>query len=340
MILADDAGIVERARTLGFAIIDSSTLAAVGSVLVRVRRPDGISSAQALQLLRASEPAAASGYNYVYDLSGPPLTAAVVPAASSQSKQAPAGRAVVGVIDGFRADSVSGWKVDRLVSNPARAAHGDAVTAILLKDLEDYDAPLKKMLLIDVVSNTGQADVAALILALDALVKQRATYANISLAGPDHPALRRAVERSQGSGLTIVAAVGNAGPAAAPAFPAAYDGVVGVAAVDRLGRPYIYSGRGTQVDVAAPGVDEMVTGSPALLSGTSYAAPHVTAFLAARRPVLDTNLVERVLSAETQDVGTPGRDPIYGLGILDPTHSLASAATGAKLAAASAQTRN
>lgn len=323
VILSDDATVIDRARARGFLILETSRLDLVGSVLVRVRRPDDLSSPEALQILRANEPAAASGYNYVYDLSGPPASAPKVPAPGMSVARGSSGSATVGVVDGFAADSVGGWKVERLVAGPARIGHGDAVTAIILDDLKGYDAPAPNLLLIDVVPGTGQADVAAIIVSLDKLVARHATYANISLAGPDHPALKLAIARTQKLGLTIIAAVGNAGPAAPPAFPAAYDGVIGVSAVDHLGQPYVYSARGSQVDVAAPGVDELVPGSLVPLSGTSYATPHVTAFLAARRPDAAGPPAEQVLVSAAQDVGAPGRDAVFGMGILDPGHALA-----------------
>ena len=130
-----------------------------------------------------------------------------------------------------------------------------------------------------------------------------------------HPALRRAIQMSLKAGMVIVAAVGNEGPAAPPAFPAAYDGVVGVAAVDSAGRPYLYSGRGPHVDIAALGVEQSPTGSGRELVGTSYAAPRVTAMLAGQRAAGGPASVETLLAAFAEDAGDPGRDPIYGLGI-------------------------
>ena len=56
---------------------------------------------------------------------------------------------------------------------------------------------------------------------------------NVSLVGPRNALLERVVASLVSRGHLIVAAVGNDGPAAPPLYPAAYDGVVGVTAVDQ-----------------------------------------------------------------------------------------------------------
>ena len=52
----------------------------------------------------------------------------------------------------------------------------------------------------------------------------------ISLVGPRNAVLERAIGAAQRKGVVVVAAVGNDGPAAPPAYPASYDGVVAVTA--------------------------------------------------------------------------------------------------------------
>ena len=206
----------------------------------------------------------------------------------------------------------------RVIASPARIGHGDIVTTILLDDLaSDFGIAPENLLLMDVMKSdggSGSADVAALVAALDRMVSARASVVNMSLAGPDNPALRLAVARTQQRNIVIVAAVGNAGPAAPPAYPAAYDGVVGVAAVDAAGKSYIYSGRGPQVDIAAVGVMTSPTTTGKSVVGTSYAAPHVTALIAAQKWPSDA--VDSLLQQHAADAGAPGRDNIFGVGIL------------------------
>lgn len=336
VVMSDDAALLNRAEALGFSVIESRPLESIGALVARLRRPEGVSSNEALAMLRTREPGSPSGYNYIYRATGnAPETPDEDKRAPQPSPAKPVKSAIkVGVIDGFSADAVSGWSVDRLVDKPAKAGHGDAVTGILMRDLEtEYRVSPDKMVLLDVMREHpggGAADVAALVFAFDKLVTAKVDVANLSLAGPDHPALRMAVSKSIQKGLVVVAAVGNGGPAAPPAFPAAYDGVVGVAAVDATGKPYIYSGRGPHVDIAALGVEVDTNGTGGELAGTSYAAPHVSALLASMTKATRPGSVDKLLAQYAEDAGAPGRDPVYGMGILAPDRParLALAADG------------
>ena len=337
VVMSDDSALLNRAEALGFAVIESRPLESIGALVARLRRPEGVSSNEALAMLRTREPGSPSGYNYIYRATGnaPEDVGPENRREPQPSPVMPTKTAIkVGVIDGFSGDSVSGWAVDRLVDKPAKAGHGDAVTGILLRDLETgYRVAPDKMLLLDVMrehQGGGAADVAALVFAFDKLVTAKVDVANLSLAGPDHPALRMAVTKSIQKGLVVVAAVGNGGPAAPPAFPAAYDGVVGVAAVDATGKPYIYSGRGAHVDIAALGIEVDTNGTGGELAGTSYAAPHVSALLASMTQAARPGSVDKLLAQYAEDAGAPGRDPVFGMGILAPDRParLALAADG------------
>ena len=112
------------------------------------------------------------------------------------------------------------------------------------------------------------------------------------------PALLSAIRRAQLSGIVVVASAGNSGTAE-PQYPAAYDGVIAVGAVDRDG-PTPWTNYGEWVDACAPGADlvssffakfdgpepRINTVDPdtftgwATWSGTSFAAPVVVAALA------------------------------------------------------------
>jgi subtilisin family serine protease len=156
--------------------------------------------------------------------------------------------------------------------------------------------------------------------AIDWLMAQKTPVINMSLAGPPNAILEAAVRRAQDRGHIVVAAVGNAGPAARPQYPAAYAGVVGVTAIDDNGRVYRRAVRGQHVDFAAPGV-AVAAASPAgpdsAVSGTSFAAPYVAAALALRHTALDPLSAQRAvadLARESADLGDPGQDPVYGFG--------------------------
>ncbi len=81
----------------------------------------------------------------------------------------------------------------------------------------------------------------------------------------------------------FVAAAGNGGPKEKSPYPAAYPGVIAVAAVDAEARPWAGGTRGEYILFAAPGVDVWLpVGQGRYFTGTSYAAAFVTAWVAQR----------------------------------------------------------
>ena len=136
-------------------------------------------------------------------------------------------------------------------------------------------------------NRSGQSvtDTDHLLWALKVLEQHGAQVVNMSLSGPrDDLVHQRLVELSR-QGMIFVAAAGNGGPAASAAYPAAYnDEVIAVTAVDRNQQLYDHANRGDYIDVAAPGVriwTALPNNKEGALSGTSFAAPFVTAIVAA-----------------------------------------------------------
>ena len=160
----------------------------------------------------------------------------------------------------------------------------------------------------------------ALVRALDWMAQAQIRFVNLALAGPYNKLLDLAVARAATRGLILVSAVGNDGPDAAPMYPAGFEGVIAVTAVDATGRVYRNAVRGDHVDVAAPGVDVLVRAADGgrFVTGTSIATPFVTARLAAD-PSLDAvrGIAEvRARLADTSaDLGPLGRDPLFGHGL-------------------------
>ncbi len=108
---------------------------------------------------------------------------------------------------------------------------------------------------------------------------------NMSFGGPGALLIKDAVDEALAAGLVLVASAGNAYALDTPSYPAAYDGVVAVAATDHYDNLASFSNFGQWVDVAAPGVDSFSTypgagcgGNPdcySWMSGTSMASPVV-----------------------------------------------------------------
>ena len=114
---------------------------------------------------------------------------------------------------------------------------------------------------------------------------------------------------------------GNGGPAAQPMFPAAYDSVVAVTAVDSGGRIFRLANRGEYLDLAAPGVDLLhakAGGGYSTSSGTSFAVPFTSVAVARIKQLQPETDALDALYRSADDLGPPGRDDIYGYGLLHP----------------------
>ncbi|MFV0299358.1 MAG: S8 family serine peptidase [Paracoccus sp. (in: a-proteobacteria)] len=212
---------------------------------------------------------------------------------------------------------------------PSQAIHGTAVAALLIGDPASRSpglVPGARVIAVDAfyrVRGDERADVFTLIKGLTQLAENGADVINLSLAGPPNTALKQAIDRlTREENIIIIAAVGNAGAKARPLFPAAYGQVIGVTAVDRELRVYRRAVNGAHVDLAAPGVDVWTAASISGIrpkTGTSFAVPFVTAAVAMLRgqnPDLTGAQALRILAAEARDLGEPGRDPVFGAGLI------------------------
>ena len=102
-------------------------------------------------------------------------------------------------------------------------------------------------------------------------------------------------------------------------YPAAYESVVAVTAVDARNRVFRLANRGNYLDIAAPGVGLLharAGGGFAASSGTSFAVPFAATAAASLISERGRSDVMTLLYAAAEDLGPPGRDDIYGYGLL------------------------
>lgn len=173
-----------------------------------------------------------------------------------------------------------------------------------------------------------------------------AQVANLSIAGPaPSRVLHDAVRYAARKGMTIVAAAGNDGRSRV-SWPAAYPEVIAVGAVGKNLRRASYSNFGAALDLVAPGgagadvptgfgprdgvLGQTLKGGPAtfcycLSASTSAAAAEVSAvaaLLIASGGATTPAAVRAALRRGARDLGAPGRDDIYGAGLVQAKTSL------------------
>ncbi len=153
--------------------------------------------------------------------------------------------------------------------------------------------------------------------AIDRLLARNVRLINMSFAGPQNRVVADVLGRAAARGAVMIAAAGNSGQALA-AYPAGYPDVIAVTAIDAGYRRYRRANYGSHIEFSAPGVDLYVANrrGAEYASGTSYAAPIITALAARLAPGGSTSTVRNRLRAAAVDLGAPGRDGEFGWGLV------------------------
>lgn len=181
-----------------------------------------------------------------------------------------------------------------------------------------------KLHIVKVFNNSGSwAYGSDLIAAINQCQAAGANITSMSLGGSGQStAERQAFEQSYAAGMLHIAAAGNGGNSSL-SYPASYDAVVSVAAVDSSGAKASFSQYNNQVEIAAPGVNVNSTwnnGAYKAISGTSMATPHVSGVAAlvwSHYPQCSNAQIRNALNKSATDKGTAGRDVNFGFGIIN-----------------------
>jgi hypothetical protein len=309
LLLDPDPAALAAAQAAGFVPAGREELGSLGLAVVRVTLPRGVSLAEGEALLRRAAPGAEIAPDSLHFQSG----GSVLPMAQAASTAATPITVPVGVIDGAPG---AGQTVTALRGfargAPVASNHGSAVTSLLAA------AGASDVRVADVYgTDPAGGNALALVRALDWLAGGGARVISISLGGPNNAAVAKAIAAAQRRGVVVIAAVGNDGPAAPPAYPASYPGVLAVTGVDARGRALIEAGRAAHLDYAAPGADIAArnrAGKWTRVRGTSYAVPLVAARAAAALGRRGNWRAQ--LDREAEDLGSPGPDTLYGRGVL------------------------
>ncbi len=330
--MAEARALAARARGLGLRIRQRRALDALGMVVTTFALPGGMRVAEGMSRLRGVLPEARRWQvapNHRYRLLGGEQDPRAYPqrmigwqAAKTCGAGLRLGMVDTAVAQDHPALASAAIEVRDFVTRGVTAAspdHGTAVASLLVGDAPDGAmrglVPGARLWVAAVFRQRGREQDTTtvwLLTALDWLAGRRVTVLNLSFGGPRNPLLESALRRLRGQGMRIVAAAGNGGRRGAPVYPAALLEVVAVTAVDARARLWRRANRGAYIEFAAPGVDvwsARAQGHYAFVSGTSYAAPFVTAALALAGD-------RESLRARARDLGEPGRDVDYGWGLI------------------------
>ncbi len=209
-----------------------------------------------------------------------------------------------------------------------RQGHGTFVAGVLFANTNNNAGVAGVMPEIKImplkVFGTDDAETVDVIEAIAYAVENGADVINLSLGGTEYSkALEDACNAAVAAGTLVVAAAGNDGTSALR-YPAAYDSVIGVAALTRSNVPYENSQYGKSVYVAAPG--EGLVGISAASNqycyktGTSVAAPEVSALAAMAKsisPSINQDGFKQLIQQTSTDLGEAGFDIYYGYGLIN-----------------------
>ncbi|QGY81116.1 subtilase [Sphingorhabdus lacus] len=311
------------AQAKGFAVIERTPLAALDSTVTRLSIPKDMDTQTALATMRAIDAEGAFDLTHYYAMQF--ATQGVGTGAKPGKIASRKGNLKIGMIDtGVTAHRVlSDTSLQQRDFGDGKTAgpteHGTAIASLLARDgaSQIYAANIFRG-----SSTRPFTSADAIVRALDWMVGQDVPVINISLAGPRNKILDKLISRAVSKGHVIVAAAGNGGPTAPPAYPAALPNVVAVTAVDRKLQVYRYANQGGYITVSAYGVDVAAAapgGGIGSYSGTSFATPHIAAWLARCAKSINSTTRAKCISAlakSAKDLGAPGKDEIYGLGYI------------------------
>ncbi|MBO7090554.1 MAG: S8 family serine peptidase [Victivallales bacterium] len=211
--------------------------------------------------------------------------------------------------------------------NAGETGHGNAVASLLVADDRELSglAPSVELLSIPVLDANGEGSAFDLAKGIIAAVDAGANVISMSLGSYTNSALlKAAIAYAASAGVVMVAASGNDGVNQV-LYPAAYDNVIAVGAVDANANAAGFSNTGAEVSLAAPGVginSAWTDGAGVIsFSGTSAAVPCVVGVIANilsdyGGALTPAEAAEHVINYTT-DNGAPNKDETYGQGVLD-----------------------
>ena len=190
-------------------------------------------------------------------------------------------------------------------------------------------APNADLYAVKVLGANGKGDVNGIVQGIAWSIENDMDVVNMSLGLPVHvPILEYICKLAEQNGVILVGANGNDGNAEGigenMGYPAMYDSVISVSAVDKNYKRAWFSSTGKRSEVSAPGVEIISTYADgknyAISDGTSMASPHIAgvmAILKEKHPKATNHELRQMLRNYVTDLGEPGHDAWYGHGFVE-----------------------
>ncbi|MFC0559452.1 S8 family peptidase [Halalkalibacter alkalisediminis] len=177
---------------------------------------------------------------------------------------------------------------------------------------------------VKVLNNDGSGSYAGIARGIEWSVQNGMDIVNMSLGGStSSQILEEWSDLAYAEGVLLIAAAGNSGTRPGRGdnvgYPAKYDSVVAVAAIDQNNQRATFSSTGPAVEISAPGVSILSTtpnNGYASYNGTSMASPHVAgvaALVLENKSHLTNVEVRELLQTTAQNLGTATQ---YGYGLV------------------------
>ena len=180
------------------------------------------------------------------------------------------------------------------------------------------------LLIAKVTNNNGVAYMFRVLAGVEWCAEQGANVINLGIGGPTYNQYHSDIFKRiyEEDGVLIVAPAGASGTGA-HSYPASYESVVSVGAVNKLKNIASFSNTNDQIEMVGPGVSVYSTvpgNAYSYKTGTNIAATHVTGVAAlvwSHFPSLNAALIRDVLQKSAEDLGgQEGKDPTYGYGLV------------------------
>lgn len=209
--------------------------------------------------------------------------------------------------------------------------HGTGVAGIIAAQNNETGvlgvAPDAKIISIKVLDESGSGSLQAIVKGIHEAIARGAHIINMSLgANVGTPGLKKAIEMATAKGILVVCAAGNSGADNDVSYPAKYPQTFGVAATNQNARVSVFSSRGWEVDIAAPGERILTTWKDhnyAKVSGTSFAAPYISGLFALFLQA-GVKISHDLLKKTAIDIEELGNDTKSGYGLIDPKKIVSS----------------